>query len=70
MITPIFKELRNGSPKIVSFFAKNARGAMTRFVVKNKIDRPEGLLDFNLDGYNYNKKLSEPDSPVFLRKNS
>ncbi len=70
VITPIFKELRNGSPKIVSFFAKNARGAMTRFVVKNKIDRPEGLLDFNLDGYNYNKKLSEPDSPVFLRKNS
>ena len=70
VITPIFKELHNGSPKIVSFFAKNARGAMTRFVVKNKIDRPEGLLDFNLDGYNYNKKLSEPDSPVFLRKNS
>ncbi len=68
VVTPIFKELRNGTPKMISFFAKNARGAMTRFIVKNKIDHPEGLLDFDFDGYRYDENLSNPENPVFLRK--
>ena len=68
VVTPIFKELRNGTPKMISFFAKNARGAMTRFIVKNKIDHPEDLLGFDFDGYCYNEDLSSLESPVFLRK--
>ena len=67
VITPVFKELRNGLPKIISFFAKNARGAMTRFIVKNKIDNPTGILDFNYDGYCYSKKYSTDNEPVFIR---
>jgi len=67
VITPIFKEIRNGSPRIISFYAKNARGAMARFIVKNRINSPEGLLDFNFDGYHYNKEFSKPESPVFTR---
>ena len=68
VVTPIFKEVRNGVPKIISFFAKNARGAMARFIVKNKIDKPEGILDFNYDGYSFNKKYSTRFQPVFIRQ--
>ncbi len=51
VVTPQFFELKNGTPKIVSFFAKKARGAMARFIVENRIDRIEGLADFDLGGY-------------------
>jgi len=68
IITPVFKEFRNGIPKIISFFAKKARGAMARFIVKNRIDKPDGILDFNYDGYSFNKKYSSSDQPVFIRQ--
>ena len=50
VVTPQFFELKNGTPKIVSFFAKKARGSMARFIVENRIDRVEGLKDFDLGG--------------------
>ncbi len=68
IITPAFKDFKNGEFKMISFFAKRARGLMTRFIIQNKIDTPEAILDFNLDGYYYDKKSSTENSPVFLRK--
>ena len=68
VISPVFKDYKNGKYKIISFFAKKARGSMTRFIVQNKIKKAEDLNDFNLDGYRYSKKDSELNKPVFLRK--
>ncbi len=68
VISPIFKDYKNGKYKIISFFAKKARGSMARFIVQNKIKKVEDLNDFNLDGYSYSKNDSETNKPVFLRK--
>ncbi len=68
VITPVFKEWRGGEAKIVSFYAKKARGAMARFIIQNRIADPEGILDFDLGGYRYRPDLSEPDRPLFLRE--
>ena len=51
--TPVFKDKKNGQYKIISFFAKKARGAMARFAVENGIDTLEGLKDFDLGGYRF-----------------
>ena len=65
--SPVFKDFKNGKYKIISFFAKKARGSMARFVIQNKIKNPADLNKFNLDGYKYSKKDSSEYSPVFLR---
>ncbi|PKQ65101.1 peroxide stress protein YaaA [Labilibaculum filiforme] len=67
IITPVFKDLKNGEYKIISFFAKKARGLMTRFIIQNKITDPEDLKAFDLDGYMYNSMLSKEREPVFTR---
>lgn len=67
VITPTFLEDKPGGPKIVSFFAKQARGAMARFVAQSRIDRPEGLHDFDLGGYVFQPDRSSEENPVFLR---
>ncbi|PRY21228.1 hypothetical protein CLV78_110102 [Aliiruegeria haliotis] len=67
VITPTFLEDRPGGPKIVSFWAKKARGAMARFVVQNRVSDPDGLRDFTAGGYAWDASRSEPDRPVFLR---
>ena len=69
IINPVFKDYKNGQYKIVSFFAKKARGLMSRFIIQNKIKKSEDLMDFNLDGFRYSKKESKENLPVFLRKN-
>ena len=53
IITPHFYELKNGAPKIVSFFAKKARGAMARFIVENRVTTMDELKDFDLGGYRF-----------------
>lgn len=68
IITPVFKDYKNGQYKILSFFAKKARGLMTRYIIQNQIDSPEELKNFNSDGYKFDKKSSTDDSLVFLRK--
>lgn len=68
VITPIFKDWKNDEFKIISFYAKKARGLMARFILEEKIDHPENIKDFNLDGYSFNKAMSEEDSWVFIRK--
>ena len=67
VITPQFMEDKNGTPRIVSFFAKRARGAMARFVVQNRLTDPAVLRDFDSGGYVWRADLSEPDRPVFVR---
>ncbi|MEQ9692649.1 peroxide stress protein YaaA [Shimia sp. SDUM112013] len=67
VITPVFMENKNGTPKIVSFFAKKARGSMARFIIQNRLSNPESLKDFDLGGYAYEPDLSEGDRMVFLR---
>jgi len=69
VVTPQFMEDKGDGkgPKIVSFFAKKARGAMARFVVQKRIADAEGILDFDTGGYAYTPALSKPDAPVFLR---
>lgn len=69
VITPQFMEDKGDGkgPKIVSFYAKKARGAMARFVMQNRINTAEGILDFDTGGYAHMPDLSKPDAPVFLR---
>lgn len=69
VITPQFFELTSKGPKQISFYAKKARGAMARYVVENRIDKVEDLIQFDLAGYSYNPKESSRSSPVFFRKN-
>lgn len=67
IITPAFKDLKNGQYKMISFYAKKARGLMSRFIVVNKITDPEDLKAFDLDGYYFNNDLSKDKNWVFTR---
>ena len=67
-ISPVFKDYKNGKYKIISFYAKKARGMMARYIIQNKIDSLEALKTFDAGGYKYSKKDSGEFSPVFLRK--
>ncbi|MEM6308527.1 MAG: peroxide stress protein YaaA [Pseudomonadota bacterium] len=67
VITPQFMEDKGQGPKIVSFFAKQARGAMARFIVQNRITQSDAILDFDLGGYAYQADLSTAEKPVFVR---
>ena len=65
-----FKDLKNGQYKIISFYAKKARGLMARYVIKERIRDPEQLKAFDYQGYRYSAEQSKPDSLVFLRDHS
>ena len=67
VITPVFKEVKNGNARIVSFFAKKARGMMARYIIQNQINNPNEIKQFDLGGYEYNDELSNPMEPVFTR---
>jgi len=68
VITPVFKEIReNGEIKIMSLFAKRARGMMARWIVQNKITDPEQLKSFDVGGYTFQPDASEGDEWVFAR---
>lgn len=67
VIAPIFQDAKDGKYKIISFFAKRARGLMARYVVENRIIDPEELKGFNLGGYQYIASESKPGKPVFRR---
>jgi len=62
-----FKDLKNGQYKVLSFFAKKARGTMSDFIIRNRINDPEGLKDFDGMGYRYDAKASTEDEWVFTR---
>lgn len=67
IITPAFKEHKNGQYQMVSFFAKRARGLMSRFIIQNRISDPEEMKAFDMEGYYFNNELSNGDSWVFTR---
>jgi len=70
VITPQFKDMKNGKFKMISFFAKKARGMMARFIIQNRIDSERDILAFNLGGYSYDASISTPNQPVFTRSQS
>lgn len=63
-----FEDWKNGEYKIISFFAKRARGLMARYAIQHRLETPEGLKGFNLDGYRLAPEASSPDRLVFRRK--
>jgi len=67
VISPVFQDGKDGKYKIISFYAKRARGLMARYVVENRITDPADLKGFNLDGYKYYAAESKVDKPVFRR---
>ena len=68
IITPQFKDFKNGQYKMISFFAKKARGLMARYMIDNEITQPEDLKSFDIDGYRYDAKTSTATDWVYLRK--
>lgn len=67
VISPEFKDFKNGTYKIISFFAKKARGSMSAYIIRNRVTHPDELVAFSDDGYNFNAHLSKPGKPVFTR---
>jgi cytoplasmic iron level regulating protein YaaA (DUF328/UPF0246 family) len=67
VISPVFQDAKDGKYKIISFYAKRARGLMARYVVENRLTDPADLKGFNLDGYKYYAADSKLDKPVFRR---
>lgn len=69
IIHPEFKDEKNGKYKFISFYAKKARGLMSRYLIKNRISSPEDLKGFDLEGYRFNAEMTEKeDHPVFTRE--
>lgn len=67
IVTPAFKDLKGGKYKVVSFYAKKARGQMARYIIENELNEPEGLKKFKVDGYRFNKAESTARDWVFTR---
>jgi len=67
IITPVFKDLRGGKYKMISFFAKKARGQMARYIIEKSLNDPAGLKRYRRDGYRYNKAESTAREWVFTR---
>ena len=67
IITPVFKDLKGDKYKIISFYAKKARGLMARYIIDNELNEPDGLKKFRVDGYRYNKGESTARELVFTR---
>ena len=68
MISPVFKDMKNGKLKIISFYAKKARGMMVRYILDNEINNLEGLRGFDYGGYSYSSEESEKMKElVFIR---
>lgn len=68
LIQPVFEDWKNGKYKIISFFAKKARGLMTRYAVVNRLTAPEGLKDFDSEGYAFAPEASDDKTWVFRRR--
>ena len=67
VISPVFMDKKNGKYKIISFFAKKARGLMTRYVIKNRIEDITDIQNFEEGGYFFNEEMSKDNKPVFCR---
>ncbi len=67
VITPVFKEIKDGQARVLGMFAKRARGAMARFMIKKRIEAPAGLKKFKDGGYKFQAELSDDTNWVFTR---
>jgi uncharacterized protein len=67
IITPVFKEYKNGNYRVVTIYAKRARGLMTRYIIENRIDLQEDLKGFEEEGYSFNEGMSTETELVFTR---
>ena len=68
IISPVFKDFKNGKLKVISFYAKKARGLMVRYLVDNNITKYEEILSFNSAGYTFSEEHTEKENePVFIR---
>lgn len=67
IITPVFKDLKGDKYRVISFFAKKARGQMARYIIEQELDDPAGLKKFRVDGYRYNRAESTARELVFTR---
>ena len=70
IITPVFKDWKNNQYKMISFYAKKARGLMSRYIIDHNIDEPEQIKSFESDGYRYNADMSKENDWVFIREHS
>ena len=67
IVKPVFKDVKNGIPKVISFFAKRARGMLANYIIKNKVDNVNELQDFNDSGYEFQPELSNDKELVYIR---
>ncbi|HEY9104097.1 peroxide stress protein YaaA [Chitinimonas sp.] len=67
LVECVFEDYKNGKYKIISFYAKRARGLMARFALQHRIDKVDGLRDFDVEGYRYEAEVSSTDTLVFRR---
>ena len=67
VITPVFKDYKNGKLKTIMMYAKKARGTMARYIVQNRIENTVDLRSFNVDSYSYDEELSNGNDWVFIR---
>lgn len=67
IITPVFKDWKSGQYKIISFYAKKARGLMARYIIEHQINQPDALKNFDYEGYRFAESMSEGDAWVFIR---
>ncbi|MCW2256346.1 cytoplasmic iron level regulating protein YaaA (DUF328/UPF0246 family) [Providencia alcalifaciens] len=67
MVKPVFLDEKNGKYKVISFYAKKARGLMSRFIIQNKLSKTDQLADFNLEGYQFDESQSKGNDLVFTR---
>jgi len=68
IITPVFKDYKDGKYKTIGIYAKKARGMLGRYIIKHRLTRPEGIKTFNEEGYAFDKNLSRDNFWVFSRK--
>ncbi|EKT53604.1 peroxide stress protein YaaA [Providencia sneebia] len=67
IIKPVFLDEKNGKYKVISFYAKKARGLMSRFIIQNKLTKTDQLADFNLEGYQFDERQSKANELIFTR---
>ena len=69
VVSPVFLDGKKGKYKIVSFYAKKARGQMAAWMIRNRVEKPAGLKKFDVAGYRYSVDHSDPGKPAFIRDN-
>ncbi len=68
IITPTFKEYKDGDYKMIGIYAKKARGMLSRYIIQHQLSDPQDLKEFNADGYKFSKRMSKGNTWVFSRR--